>query len=157
MESLAASIYFGHLLGGESRQNKKYYYNKALNYGYAIIRSAIAQALTASGFIPSIGLFHKNELNAFNLADDIIEPYRPFVDYHVFSSLKEVHEELSPGVKSGILKITEMEIPVEEKSFITISRSIKKSVHLLKEASENCDANLLYFPDLQPMKERTYE
>jgi CRISPR-associated protein Cas1 len=51
-----------------------------LNYGYAVIRAGIARALVAYGFLPALGLFHASVSNAFNLADDIIEPFRPFVD-----------------------------------------------------------------------------
>ena len=54
----------------------------ALDYGYAIFRGTIARGLVAHGFLPAIGLFHRSEQNAFNLADDVIEPFRPLVDLH---------------------------------------------------------------------------
>ena len=57
--------------------------NAALNYGYAILRAAIARELVQFGFIPALGIHHCSELNAFNLADDLIEPFRPFVDAYI--------------------------------------------------------------------------
>ena len=57
--------------------------NASLDYGYAVMRGACARSLVAYGMLPSIGLFHDSEQNAFNLADDLIEPFRPLVDLHV--------------------------------------------------------------------------
>ena len=57
--------------------------NAALNYGYAVVRAAAARAIVASGLIPSLGVFHKNRANPFCLADDLFEPYRPYVDWRV--------------------------------------------------------------------------
>ncbi len=54
--------------------------NNLLNYGYAILRAVVARSLVASGLLPTLGIFHKNQYNAYCLADDIMEPYRPFVD-----------------------------------------------------------------------------
>jgi CRISPR-associated protein Cas1 len=54
--------------------------NKMLNYGYAVVRAGVARALVASGFLPAFGLKHDGAANAFNLADDLVEPFRPFVD-----------------------------------------------------------------------------
>ncbi len=155
-ESYAANLYFGFLLNGKSRRNKELYYNKALNFGYAILRSKIAQELTASGFIPSIGLFHHNDLNNFNLADDIIEPYRPFVDYIVFSQLKNQKPELDKYDKSILLKLPEMELQISNKN-ILLSKKIIESVHSLKNASNKNNHNELLFPDLVPLWERIYE
>lgn len=69
--------------------------NSALNYGYAILRGAVARSISASGFVPALGLFHDNQLNAFNLADDIIEPFRPFVDMIVWNLFRD---EKEPGM-----------------------------------------------------------
>lgn len=54
-----------------------------LNYGYAVVRAATARAVVAAGLIPSLGVFHRNRANPFCLADDLLEPYRPFVDWRV--------------------------------------------------------------------------
>ncbi len=88
--------------------------NAALNYGYAILRAAIARALVASGLNPTLGLFHRNQYNHFALADDLIEPYRPFVDALVLDNLPaftEVSEmdTLIPENKRLLLSVLTMD------------------------------------------------
>ena len=63
--------------------------NAILNYGYAILRAIIARALVGSGLLPTLGVFHRNRYNAYCLADDIMEPYRPYVDLMVCDILDE--------------------------------------------------------------------
>ena len=79
VEAQAARRYFA-LLFDDFRRGRNDAANAALNYGYAIVRAAVARDLTRYGFQPALGLHHANGLNAFNLADDLIEPFRPFVD-----------------------------------------------------------------------------
>lgn len=78
-ESLAAKAYFEFYHEGLNRRTEDPI-NSRLNYGYAVVRSAIARKLVATGFHPTFGIHHNNQLNAFNLADDLIEPYRAIVD-----------------------------------------------------------------------------
>lgn len=89
-ESIAARLYFADLFDDATRR-KPTWYNSALNYTYAIVRSVVARSIAARGLVPSLGLFHHNELNSFNLADDVIEPYRPFVDDYVLSVISIRH------------------------------------------------------------------
>lgn len=77
MEGQAAAFYFSKLFGNDFQRGQEQWTNAALNYGYAILRGTIARGLVAHGLLPSIGLFHASEQNAFNLADDLIEPFRP--------------------------------------------------------------------------------
>lgn len=84
-EAQAASIYWKGLFTDFRRGSiEDDIRNSALNYGYALLRGAIARSIAASGLIPAFGLHHKSELNAFNLADDLIEPFRPLVDMAVW-------------------------------------------------------------------------
>ena len=85
-ESLAARVYFAELLDDATRR-KPIWHNAALNYGYAIVRSHIARQIAARGLIASQGIFHRSELNSFNLADDLIEPFRAIVDYYILSQV----------------------------------------------------------------------
>ena len=78
-ESLAAKEYFSYYHEGFNRKTEDPI-NSRLNYGYAIVRSAIARKLVEAGFHPTFGIHHDSQLNAFNLADDLIEPYRAMVD-----------------------------------------------------------------------------
>ncbi len=79
--------------------------NSMLNYGYAIIRAAVARALVIGGFYPAIGLHHKNRSNAFCLADDFMEPLRPMVDSTARRLILDGHDELNPTVKAGLLTL----------------------------------------------------
>lgn len=80
VEARAARHYWSRLFAGFTRTSEDDRRNKLLNYGYAIVRAAIARSLVATGFLPAIGLNHASATNAFNLADDLVEPFRPFVD-----------------------------------------------------------------------------
>lgn len=79
IEAMAAKDYFAFYHEGLNRRTEDPV-NSRLNYGYAIIRSYIARTLVVTGFHPTFGIHHDSQLNAFNLADDLIEPYRPMVD-----------------------------------------------------------------------------
>jgi CRISPR-associated protein Cas1 len=80
VEARAARFYWGRLFPNFIRDNAADLRNAMLNYGYAIARGSVARSLVAAGLLPAIGLHHASALNSFNLADDVIEPFRPFVD-----------------------------------------------------------------------------
>ena len=87
-EGIAAKIYWREMFGEEFiRSREGVAPNNLLNYGYTLLRAAVARALMGSGLLPAFGIFHRNRYNAFPLADDIMEPYRPYVDemvYHMY-------------------------------------------------------------------------
>lgn len=84
LEAQAAQRYWPLLFGKEFRRDRDAdNENALLNYGYAVVRAAAARAVVASGLIPSLGVFHRNRSNPFCLADDLFEPYRPYVDWRV--------------------------------------------------------------------------
>ncbi|MGQ1911238.1 type II CRISPR-associated endonuclease Cas1 [Marinifilum sp. RC60d5] len=82
VEARAARVYWQILLGEDNFVRERFGYapNSQLNYAYAILRAAVARALVSSGLLPTFGIFHRNKYNAYCLADDIMEPYRPFCD-----------------------------------------------------------------------------
>jgi CRISPR-associated protein Cas1 len=83
-EARAARAYWPRLFTDFVRDDDSDKRNALLNYGYAVVRSAVARGLVAVGLIPALGVFHASQTNAFNLADDIVEPFRPFVDREVW-------------------------------------------------------------------------
>jgi len=86
IEAQAAKKYWNLLFGVEFRRNvNEPGVNSLLNYGYAIIRAMIARAIVGSGLHPSIGVFHQNQYNGLCLADDLMEPFRPWIDWLVFN------------------------------------------------------------------------
>lgn len=80
VEARAARFYWSRLFADFVRSDESDRRNKMLNYGYAVVRAGVARALVAAGFLPAFGLKHDGAANAFNLADDLVEPFRPFVD-----------------------------------------------------------------------------
>lgn len=85
VEARAARKYWSALFNNFIRDDPTDLRNKMLNYGYAVMRAVVARALVGAGFMPCIGLHHSSQTNPFNLADDVIEPFRPFVDTFVFN------------------------------------------------------------------------
>ncbi len=106
-EGGAARIYWGKLFEkGFQRERVGDAPNNLLNYGYAILRAAVARALVGSGLFPAFGLFHRNRYNAYPLADDVMEPYRPFVDEIVYRLyIDRDVEELDKASKAELLKV----------------------------------------------------
>jgi CRISPR-associated protein Cas1 len=118
MEARAAKYYWEHFLPPEmgfQRGPEGSPPNNLLNYGYAILRAAVARALVSSGLHPAIGIHHRNEYNAFVLADDIMEPYRPFVDWLVRSLVVEGEplDDLTPSLKKKILSILTVDVEID--------------------------------------------
>lgn len=91
--------------------------NNLLNYGYAILRAVIARSLVASGLLPTLGIHHHNRYNAYCLADDIMEPYRPYVDRVVSGIVHSKHsyDELTKQVKKQLLAIPAIDVTIDGK------------------------------------------
>ena len=105
-EGIAARIYFQHLFGeGFVRNRDEQGINALLNYGYSILRAATCRAIVSSGLLPAIGIYHHNRSNAFPLADDLMEPYRPFVDGVVYDLALNGKTELNKDIKGELISI----------------------------------------------------
>ncbi len=91
--------------------------NNLLNYGYAILRAVVARSLVASGLLPTLGIHHHNRYNAYCLADDIMEPYRPYVDQLVYDITEQygVDVELSKDIKAELLSIPTLDVVISGK------------------------------------------
>ncbi|NPV11260.1 MAG: type II CRISPR-associated endonuclease Cas1 [Ignavibacteria bacterium] len=100
------------------RDREGYPPNNLLNYGYAILRSVVARGLVASGLLPTLGIHHHSKYNAFCLADDIMEPYRPFVDDIVATIIYngEDFTELSKSIKQQLLQIPAIDVRIENQT-----------------------------------------
>ena len=105
-EGIAAKIYWTELFGRDFvRMREGAAPNNLLNYGYTILRAAVARALMGSGLLPAFGIFHRNRYNAFPLADDLMEPYRPYVDELVYNLHAAGKSQLTKEVKGELLRI----------------------------------------------------
>ena len=120
MEARAATYYWRnifpnlpHFIRGKDEEPP----NNLLNYGYAILRACVARGLVASGLLPTFGIHHHNRYNAYCLADDIMEPYRPYVDELVFDIMARVgdYSELTRDIKAELLVIPSIDVVIEGK------------------------------------------
>jgi CRISPR-associated protein Cas1 len=92
------------------------YPNNFLNYGYAILRATVARGLVSSGLLPTLGIHHQNKYNAYCLADDIMESYRPYIDHLVKEIMLESEEQvLTTDIKKRLLNIPNIAIKIEGK------------------------------------------
>lgn len=89
--------------------------NNLLNYGYAILRALVARALVGSGLLPVMGIHHRNQYNAYCLADDIMEPYRPYVDAEVYQLVRNHGQylELTPNMKQALLALSAKDVRID--------------------------------------------
>ena len=105
-EGIAARIYFQHLFGDcFIRDRDEPGINTLLNYGYSILRAATCRAIVSSGLLPAIGIHHHNRSNVYPLADDLMEPYRPFVDGIVYDLILRGAVELNKSTKSDLISV----------------------------------------------------
>ena len=138
IEAQAAQRYWKALFGAEFRRDRdKTGINSALNYGYAVIRAAIARAIVGSGLIPSLGLHHHNRSNPFCLADDLMEPYRPLVDLKVTELSRAGHAllELDRTVKAVLLSVLNEIVEIGDRR-TPISLAIHQTTASLARAYE---------------------
>ena len=112
LEARAAAYYWANLFKNFKRDRDGEPPNNLLNYGYAILRAVIARALVASGLLPTLGIHHHNRYNAYCLADDIMEPYRPFVDKLVVEMFDNKIIELNKDAKSKLLIIPVIDVTI---------------------------------------------
>ncbi|MFI3288033.1 MAG: type II CRISPR-associated endonuclease Cas1 [Rikenellaceae bacterium] len=114
-EGAAARAYWHELFGGDFiREQYGEAPNALLNYGYTILRAATARSLVGSGLLPAFGIFHHNRYNAFPLADDIMEPYRPYVDEVVYRLYRSGVREVDKGTKIDLLGVLRSECKFKE-------------------------------------------
>lgn len=149
-EALAAAYYFQHLFKKQvpefSRNQKGVPPNNLLNYGYAILRAVAARALVSSGLLPSVGIFHSNKYNAFCLADDVMEPYRPFVDAVVYDMVEDsisAVEEMTTSLKSVLLTIPAMDVVLDGK-LSPLMNAMSRTTASLYDCFEGSRRKILY-------------
>lgn len=130
--------------------------NSALNYGYAIIRGAVARDICAYGFEPALGLFHHNELNPFNLADDLMEPFRPFVDLWVSQNIAQLEEVLTSENKQALFALLFTEVLIDGE-YHTLNNAIHKVVSSYTMCCRNDSAAGLKLPELVLLRAHEYE
>jgi CRISPR-associated protein Cas1 len=144
LEAQAARKYWQRLFGSDFRRNfDSSGINSMLNYGYAVLRAATARAIFASGLHPAIGIHHSNQENAFCLVDDLMEPFRPIVDFMVKKIAEENKniEELTPEIKKSLTKILNLDLTTCAGT-TPINNCLTKLCQSFVRSLENQEANL---------------
>ena len=119
--------------------------NNLLNYGYAILRAVVARSLVGSGLLPTLGIHHRNQYNAYCLADDIMEPYRPYVD-RVVCNIVDMHGrylDMTPKMKEQLLKIPAMDVTIDDQKSPMIN-AIQRTTASLAKCYEGKIRKILY-------------
>ncbi len=128
------------------RKRDGYPPNNWLNYGYTILRSMVTRALTASGLLPVLGIFHHNKYNAYCLADDIMEPYRPMVDQLVYDLCmrQSLSTDIPMHIKSELLQIATLDCLLDQKQY-TLHAALDRSTASLAQSFVE-GTNLVNYP-----------
>ena len=147
-EAKAANYYWKHLFPDFLEFRRERYGpppNNLLNYGYAILRALVARALVSSGLLPTLGIFHRNQYNAYCLADDIMEPYRPFVDMQVFQIVRNNGRdlEMSTEKKKQLLAVPALDVMIDGKKS-PLMNAVSRTTASLVKCFEGNTRKILY-------------
>jgi CRISPR-associated protein Cas1 len=151
-EAKAAAYYWKHIFPDFlqfKRDREGLPPNNLLNYGYAILRAVVARSLVASGLLPTLGIFHRNQYNAYCLADDVMEPYRPYVDQIVCGIIRGNGKflEMTPSMKKELLQIPAMDVVIDgQKS--PLMNAVQRTTASLAKCFEASSRKVLY-PELE--------
>lgn len=157
LEAQASAYYFPQVFGRSFHRSQNNWTNAALDYGYAVMRGACARALVAHGMLPSIGLFHSSEQNAFNLADDLIEPYRPVVDLHVAQNRSAIEDaELQPSEKVALVGLLNVDVAMP-RGQMSVLASIEQAAESLARLYDGGSEQILELPGLIGLRQHVYE
>ncbi len=147
IEAQAARDYWRTLFTGFTRDSANDLRNKIMNYGYAVARSGVARALVAYGLLPAFGLHHASATNAFNLADDLLEPFRPFVDAiaALRTNDRDKSEDLTVDDRRAMagMLLADARVGAEKVSLLVAT---EKSAQSLVQAIDASSAELLQLP-----------
>lgn len=152
IEARAARYYWTQLWPEFRREDAGDKRNKLLNYGYAVVRSGIARSLVAAGLLPAFGLNHASVTNAFNLADDVIEPFRPFVDALAWNSASEgqpSRDDLSVDDRRTMASVLLADAKMMAET-TTLLVAAERTAESLVRAIEVTSAEVLELPNFAP-------
>ncbi|MBC7765543.1 MAG: type II CRISPR-associated endonuclease Cas1 [Hyphomonadaceae bacterium] len=153
-EGVAAKYYFAQLFGKFTRLDETPL-NAALDYGYAIMRGAVARSIVSYGFIPCLGIFHRSEVNQFNLADDFMEVLRPVIDLWAAQHMIDQHE-LTKEYRARLVNLLHHDIKIRDENQ-TVLHAIQVMLSSFSSACQSGDFKKLQLPELIPLQLHSYE
>lgn len=152
MEAQAARKYFSALFGLSFLRRQDSVTNMALNYGYAIFRTSLCKTLVGYGFQCILGIHHRSESNEFNLADDLIEPFRPLVDLWTDENCENLFETLNKSNRKGLINLLNVPMKMGKRKMRT-RNAMDECVCSLVTAIEKGNPDLLKLPELIALDE----
>lgn len=159
LEAQASAYYFPQMFGRSFHRSQEGWTNAALDYGYAVMRGAVTRGLVAHGLHPTVGLFHDSEQNAFNLADDLLEPFRPVVDLYVVKNrVAESAEdrELTPADKVALVALLNVDVRMP-RGEMTVLSAIEHATEALLRVFDGGSEQLLELPTLIGLRQHRLE
>lgn len=152
-EATAAAYYWGNIftslssVGSFKRFREGLPPNNYLNYGYALLRATMARSIVGAGLLPTLGIFHHNRYNAYCLADDLMEPYRPYVDKVVYIIIEQhgINEDISKEIKTLLLSIPVIDVLMDGEKSPLMNATQRTAVSLVK--CFNGEQRKLIYPD----------
>ena len=146
VEAQAARLYWPMLFGTDFRRDRfGGAANSFLNYGYTVLRSAVARAVASAGLHPSIGIHHSNRANSMCLVDDLMEPFRPSVDYTVVRLASDGHDDLTTEAKRALAETLTMDMSTD-RGTTPLQTCIERAAQSLAQSFESGNPALI-FPD----------
>ncbi|AKX34258.1 CRISPR-associated protein Cas1 [Spiroplasma litorale] len=143
-EGHAAKVYFKELFGKEFTRGDENHINAALNFGYTILRHAFARTISAKGLHPTIALFHHNMYNAFALADDLMEPFRPIVDNFVFNNVMQL-DYFTRSIKLELINLLNSKILLDGVK-VYLTNAIDKYVDMIINYFDTKNLETVQYP-----------
>jgi CRISPR-associated protein Cas1 len=147
-EGHIAKLYFHSLYGVDFTRDDSCIENLAMNFGYAIIRSAIARMVVGQGLIPLLGIFHCNEYNSFNLVDDLMEPFRPLMDFWIHRMVIGKEEYLSYESRIHLIDFMNQSMRYKNQKS-TVDQVMQKYINSFVQAMEKEKVDLIHTIDLK--------
>lgn len=151
-EAVAAQAYFKSLTSESTRRNGPL--TAALDYGYAVLRAGIAREAVSGGWLVSRGIHHSSVYNAFNLVDDLIEPFRPVVDLMVMHD--NLGGELTKEKRANLASVFELLVKVEDET-MSVQTAIQEELDGLKRSVLQANASLMRLPEVLPLERARLE
>ncbi|MDR3215147.1 MAG: type II CRISPR-associated endonuclease Cas1 [Bacilli bacterium] len=142
-EGIAAKIFFKSLYGEDFVRMENDNINFALNYGYAVLRSVICRTVNSYGLLAYLGVNHHGNENPFNLVYDLIEPFRPIIDYYVAKHITDIYSGMGVEEKKEIVNLLNANVKVNNKS-VKLQYAIELLVKSYLNCIENGESNLEY-------------
>lgn len=145
-EGHAAKVYFNALFGKDfarERTNESSIVNSELNYGYSVLMSVVSREIASKGYLTQIGIFHDNVFNEFNLASDLMEPFRPFVDQRV---IRMKFEEFTPQAKVDLVGFLNCKVRIDHREHYLLN-ALTIYVNSILDALDQKDCSIIKFPE----------